>query len=672
MSNGSEQPPDTTSGNPFSLLAYVLFRVRHSLEDREEAERPPRWVRIARGAEFKEEALGSIVSGAVNGMGETLSYMVELTLDLEELLYQTDAAKAIAEVMLRLIQASTDENFQNGIETLVGADSLGNLGTVMDTINSASSQVEDYLDYIPDPEDVRGMGHELYRLLCIVQRDFPRNPADNTIDASDVDLRGSEHLIQQDSGKVRLMAWAYEHGVTSHGLGPEEGNEKELFRFASRRLYQTAGNADLPQITNMEWQGGDDTVDIYEFNYDAGDPDVEGNEDIVELVQLLKAHDYNTPSMTEAETTLTGEIRANLMKFQAINELPITGEVDNDTINRLMNLDFARKNLRRAKPYDANFDWPWPGTTNDPVPAAPVSGSLQLINPGADHWEDEGLDVVPRAPHPYYVIPITPRGQQPADAAKWPKGQGWITDASVHSAGYRTAFVALHSRTRNVDEQGQAGRFIGGKYSEGEAVNGTGRYFWAARHTEPWRDARTGTPGSDALFDGSQPPSPGSSLSRMYQWIALPDWLKENTAVKPDNVSTWELKIYATVQQRSLFQDRGGVTKLPDQGRIYLELYAADGYTDGTVTVRNASLAKAADSTALFPDHATTASALDPSVDEVDRKRLWTLRQTDKLTVTGDIVAVCLVAEGVYQSAYDIDAYFDDFCVRYQWVRIPA
>ena len=84
MANGNETPPSTTDKNPFSLLAYVLFKVRHALEDREDADRPPRWVRIARGAQYKQEALGSIVSGAVNGMAETLSYMVELTLDLGE------------------------------------------------------------------------------------------------------------------------------------------------------------------------------------------------------------------------------------------------------------------------------------------------------------------------------------------------------------------------------------------------------------------------------------------------------------------------------------------------------------------------------------------------------------------------------------------------------------
>src|SRR5690606_36832185 len=142
-------------------------------------------------------------------------FMAELTLDLEELLYQTDAAKAMAEVMLRLIQAATDENFQNGVETLVGATTLGELGNAMSQINGAATEVEKYLDYIPEPEDVRGLGHELYRMLCIVQHDFPRKPSDNSIDSTDPGLLGKDHVNMDESGKVRLCAWAYAHGVTA-------------------------------------------------------------------------------------------------------------------------------------------------------------------------------------------------------------------------------------------------------------------------------------------------------------------------------------------------------------------------------------------------------------------------------------------------------------------------
>lgn len=650
MANGNDSPYTTNEFNPFANIANVLFEVRHAIEDREDADRPPRWVRIARGAEYKADALGSLVSSAVNGMAEAVSFLAELTLDLEELLYQTDAAKAIAEVVLRMVSAMSGE-FGAAVTQLIGAESASSLTNITSAVSGVSGQIEGYLDYIPEPEDVRGLGHELYRLLCIVQKRFPRNP-DGTVDTDHADLTGNDHLVQSDCGKVRLMAWAYDHGVTARGLGPDEAAEEELKRFGMRRLPQTAGNADLPQRSRMVWESGEDKVEIFNVAF-IGQAN---NQDIVELVRLLKAHGYNDPAMPGTETTITTEIRRNLMKFQAINELPITGEVDNDTINRLMNLDFARANLRRAKPYDANYDWPWgPEPTDQPVP---VSGTLRLINPGADTFAEEGLTLVPRAPHPYYEIPVAPLGQLPADVNRWPEKQGWLSDASS-----TPRFVALRSRERNRDTQTTPGRFVGGKFSEGEAARG-GRFFFSARHTEPWRDARTGTPGSDALFGGGQPAA--NSRSRMYQWIPLPDRLKPGTQTAP-GPGNWKLYFYASALQRSLFTDRGG-NGYPDQGRIMLELYGTDVFTSGTVSVRNESLAKARAVTEPFPDHAATTAAL--SLAEVDRKRLWTLRETPRVEVTPDTVAVLLVAEGIYQSAFDIDAYFDDFRVYYVWEKV--
>ncbi|MCA9686016.1 MAG: hypothetical protein KC457_27835, partial [Myxococcales bacterium] len=426
-----DQQPNTQDGNPFSLLAYVLFKVRHSLEDLEQQGRPPRWIRIARGAPYKDEALGSIVGTAVNGMAESLSFMVELTLDLEELLYQTDAAKAVTEVMLRLIQAATDQNFQNGIQALVGVQTLGDLGSAMTTINAAAADVESYLDYIPEPEDVRGLGHELYRMLCIVQRSFPRDPADNAIDADDSELLAREHLVQDECGKIRLCAWSYAHGVHSKGLGPNEANEQELFCFGARRLFKTAANNELPRFGGMKWISGEDQVQVYEFDFNPAEAPKK-NKDIVELVALLTKHGYGTPAMNANAEVISDQIRQNLMLFQAINELPIHGEVDNHTINRLMNLDFARKNLKRAKPFDPAFVPPW---GNNPTPR-PVWGDLKLINPGAEEWADEGNALQLRTPHPYYVVPLSPAGILPPSVGNWPKQQGWLSDPGTGTRGF--------------------------------------------------------------------------------------------------------------------------------------------------------------------------------------------------------------------------------------------
>src|SRR5512146_691008 len=117
-----EHTPDTSTGNPFSLIAYVLFKVRHSLEDIEEAGKPARWIRIARArqAQGPQDYIAQGVRGAINGFAEALSYMVELALDIKEILVQTDAAKALIEVSADFIKAATDKTFVDGVRAIVG------------------------------------------------------------------------------------------------------------------------------------------------------------------------------------------------------------------------------------------------------------------------------------------------------------------------------------------------------------------------------------------------------------------------------------------------------------------------------------------------------------------------------------------------------------------------
>ena len=97
MTPATEKQPDLENRNPFDLIAYVVFRLRHALEDPDPDGGAPRWVRIARAMDTQGSAdvVGKVVKLGVNGLAEALSYMIELTLDMEELLIQTDAAKAL-------------------------------------------------------------------------------------------------------------------------------------------------------------------------------------------------------------------------------------------------------------------------------------------------------------------------------------------------------------------------------------------------------------------------------------------------------------------------------------------------------------------------------------------------------------------------------------------------
>lgn len=617
-------------------MAYVLFHVRHALEDLEEAGRPPRWVRVARAAPEKQEFLGNIVSLAVNGIAETTSLLAELTLDIEELLVQTDAAKAISDVMLRMIQAMTDEDFQDGVASLAGQDTLGRIQGAMDTINNAATQAEKYLQYIPEPEDVHGMGHELFRLLCVVQHAMPRTP-DNAIDAANPQLTGADHLVQNDSGKVRLMAWAYGHGVETHSLGANETGKKKLFKLGSRRLFATQNVGGLPAQSRMLWTRDEAKVTIFQLTYGTG-----GNDDLKELVELLQLHGYNNPAMPAQPSTLSPDIRENLMKFQAINDLAITGELDNPTLNRLMHLDFARKNLRRARPFDASFVWPW-----DIVPARQISGTLRIVNPGGDHPGEEGITQIVGSPLRYYLIP-----NAPTNTTGWPMGAGWIRETSGP-----TGFMAVESRRRNREDETVPGRFLGAKWSEGEAAHG--QYFFAARMTEPWVDGRFGPPGPGNLAPTEAPVA--GTITRMYQWITLPSWLQP-----PSTTQSWSLWVYASALQRALFTSRG-LSGLPDRGRISIESYGSSGFDKGTITIRETSHRMDYRRTELFPDHAENTAAL--TLDQVDRRRLWILRKTEPMPIVQGTVALCLVVESEHQVGLDTDAYFDDFQVHYYWTR---
>jgi hypothetical protein len=633
-----EAAPDTTTGNPFSLIAYVLFKARHGLEEIE-ADRPPRWVRIARGRDYASDQLGGFVRTAVGGLANATSYMAELTLDIEELLLQTDAAKAIADTSLDLVKAATDPNFVAGITALLGNDINDNLATAFAGINGAANNIQGVLGFIPEPHDVRQLGHELYRLQCIVQRPLPRNPETGAIDTAATELVGEEHLELGLCGKIRLCAWAYDLPVRTRGLGPTENVHRDLTRLGARRLF-LPGASGLATRARSRFTFDGQPIDVFDFPFATPN-------DLAELVSLLQAHGYQEPPMPVAPTTMTAEIVSNLLQFQYLNELPLTGELDNHTLNRLHNLDFGRKNLRRAVRHRATA-WPWVTGTNT-TPLA-LGGELLVVNGGADRPEDEHVDVQATTPHPYYVVPATPAWNPLTE-------RGWLSDTSG-----LPGFVALASRSRNADEQN--GRYIGGRWSEGEAA--FGRFFWAARHVEPWKAGRSGLPESGALFGSHGNPAPQSGISRMYQWIPLPSWLDPATPPLPGA----RLYVRASALQRSLWSDRDE-SGFSDQGRLLLE-----AHPQGPSAFTSPASPHPDDVTRMvasdwFPSHGMTALAL--SLSEIDRRRLWVLRHTPELEIAAAdaIQALCLVVEGQHRHAYDTDAYFDDIRVHYEW-RMPG
>jgi peptidoglycan hydrolase-like protein with peptidoglycan-binding domain len=655
-----ETPPDMTTGNPFSLIAYLLFRVRHSLEDIEEPGRPPRWIRIARArqATAPTDYIAIGVRGAIDGFAEALSYMVELTLDIQEVLVQTDAAKALVEVSADFLKAATSDNFVNGVRAVVGqppgGNPLSNVGGILDSIKQ-------YMGYIPDPDDVHTLGEQLYRLLCVEQLPLPRK--DNGLEMNEAALPASifEHVDVDKSGKVRLLQWAFNHDLTTFGLGDKQRPEEEsqaLVRYGSRRLWQASDPARLPVRTAWHWGTAGNKELIYEFFFDDREQtEAHRTLDIRETYALLEKMGYTTPAAPQ-KTVFGEELTQRLRNFQAINDLPLSGELDSATLNRLLHLDFIAKNIRRAKPYDPTR---LPAGIEVKAPGAPryLGGFFKLINPGAEHPEEQGLRFLTTPGHgryPYYQAGalLPPTGPAPVP----PQG-GWISDSGT---GVVQGFVAMRSRYTTQDEN----RLEGGILSEGEAATG-GNFFFAARFTEPWVAGRRGEPGNDSLF-GRNKPAPGS-VARMYQWIPLD---------KLDRPAGWDLYVTASVLRRSLYEERSRTTHQPDQGTIGLEFYGADYFegkerklgTRRDPSAQSEELRAASRFAPVYPEIAPSAAQLTPG--DVARKRLWMPQSVPHVLVPPSAVAMLVILEGHYQAGWDIDAYFDEVLVSWTFHKKAA
>lgn len=654
----TDQTPDISGQNPFQLIAYLLFKVRHSMEDVEEAGRAPRWVRIARirQAQGDSDVIGKGVKLGINGFAEAISYMLELTIDLKELLLQTDAGKALVEVSAELIQAATSEAFQNGVRSLVGQPPGGDaLGGVSDAIG----KIKEYMDYIPEPDDVDGMGHELYRLLCLEQLAIPTK-ADGSVDETKLPAVSSEHVVMHNSGKLRLIQWALSSDITTHGLGTKSNPESDkyaLSRMGSRRLWETA-EASLPTSSLVKWTASGTPETMVEFFYDTREEDATRMLDLVEVHTLLEKLGYtHDPAVSvEEKQQFTAKLSKMLRQFQKVNDLPMNGMLDNASLNRLMHLDYAGKNIARAKPFDE--------TRLDPSvdDLKQLCLPLSLVNPDADSWVDEGLELKTDPPgHGYYVAGRKFVSGNLEPAPTLPEQIGWISDSED---GAVPGFVALHSRVIRSQLDSSGYWYVGGEFSEGESASPF--MFFAARHTEPWKDGRRGTPESNALFNGTQPNS--GALHRLYQWVDI-----KSLQTRMKSLTTYELFIQSSVKIRSLWSDRNRQTKLSDQGRIALELYKTDAFSGDRGVARDKTKQAARVETMWYPANGQMVEEAR-KLEEIKRKRNWSdpACTTEWLAVPGDITGVMVVLEGKHQSAWDTDAYFDDVIVKYEIRKKPA
>ena len=684
--------------NPFNLLAYLLFRVRRGLEDIEQAGQPPRWLRMARlGPQVTSPnppVMANGVAAVVRAFTTSLNWMAEATLDLRELLITTDAAKATAEAALRLLRTSSSPEFVNGLSTILPASAVAELQSIAQSVDGVLGDIENILTYIPEPDDVNRMAHELYRLLCIVQRPVPYGADGVSFDLTEIRPDTLDHIDLANTGKIRLINWALDEKTTTRGLGPAEDQSLDLYRLGARRLWE-APEANLPQRSTGLFNFGARAEQIFNFDFDHANTQIPANkphqgtrQDIVELWTLLERHGYLDPSITEGSQPLrdpttasyTPALTALVRKFQVMNNLPVTGWPDNDTLNRLMHLDYGAKTLTRAIPYIPALD-PAPlvnGKTSnepqDPFDDNVKGGFLPLLNADADHPnEEQDINTEPlefvRDQPGYRYLPV-------ASTTK----QGW---RSVNDGLSVPGFVALQSRRIDSATTQQMISFEGDLLSEGEAASGD--MFWAARHLTPWIAGRaiTAAPlAGPALHNGTAVPA-GKRI-RMVQWI---DLSKLQTHLASLGAG-YELWLQASVLRRSLYCDRARLFKMPDQGRVSLELYDEDLFKgpDPYAALRPEGGPPKLSMYALS-DWLPTQDG-DTSGLNIDQVRPWwswwvqSSRAIRLLPTVGayaenpntppdpaknakKVNAALIVLEAQFQSGVDVDAYFDS--VRVRW-----
>ena len=126
----------------------------------------------------------------------------------------------------------------------------------------------------------------------------------------------------------------------------------------------------------------------------------------------------------------------------------------------------------------------------------------------------------------------------------------------------------------------------------------------------------------------------------------------------------YEILVWASVLRRSLYTDRNRVTKLPDQGRLLVELYGAEQFADGPGSRRAPAARLAFEVTPWFPEQGMVAG--EPSIETVNRRRNWHPQTTKPLPVPAEAAAVLVALEGRHQSAWDTDAYFDELKLYYR------
>lgn len=336
----TQAPAAAAEANPFATIAQLLRSLRESLEGAKRPGQAPRWVRIARIRAYRGDTdfISKAVIPAVDkGLAFTVLYLAHLTLQARDLLTQADSAKALVETSGEMLQVVTSDEFTQAL-----AEAIDQKGVVnpLREARGVIDNVTTFVDQVPDPADLDLISKELYGLLCLEQ--LP-------LDEAGLGATTETHLNVDTSGKVRVLQMALNNSVRVRGLGANRQGEQDLAYLGTRRIWPAA-TEDLPGKAIGRWGAQPDSETIYEVDFTK--PEFAG-QDIAEANGLLEKLGYVEPAVTNAKV-FDETLQRRLRRFQKINGLAITGQLDNATLNGLQHLNFASKALERAKSFDAD------------------------------------------------------------------------------------------------------------------------------------------------------------------------------------------------------------------------------------------------------------------------------------------------------------------------------
>jgi hypothetical protein len=134
-------------------------------------------------------------------------------------------------------------------------------------------------------------------------------------------------------------------------LGKDKAGTQTVSWLGGRRVTEKVAPAQALGV----WGEGTEAEPVYEFSFE-GD---QAGKDIEEANNLLEKLGYTAPAVADKKV-FGADFAKRLRRFQKINGLPISGALDNHTLNRLWHLNFKDKTLARALPFDegalAGFD----------------------------------------------------------------------------------------------------------------------------------------------------------------------------------------------------------------------------------------------------------------------------------------------------------------------------